>query len=90
MFSNPSLQTFYANLEALVYDEEAKEFEDLSMPNYVMQDPKIEPFVTQIKEEFGTVSLINSVFVNNYLLVSNKTFFSNLKTFRFEGTFWDF
>lgn len=55
MFCNPSLQSFYTNLEALVYDESANEIEDLTLPEYSVQDPKIEPFLQEIEEEFGTV-----------------------------------
>lgn len=54
-FDNPSLQSFFTNLEALVYDEEAKEINDLTMPDLSIQDSKIEPFLQQIEEEFGTV-----------------------------------
>lgn len=56
-FSNPTLQTFYKNLEALVYDEQAQPITDLTLPDYERQDAKIEPFMDQIIEEFGEVSL---------------------------------
>lgn len=56
MFSNPALQSFYTNLEALVYDEEAKEIEDLTLPEINLQDGKIAPFLDDIEEAFGIVS----------------------------------
>lgn len=55
-FSNPALQSFYANLEAQVYDEEVKEIEDLTMPEYHVQDEKIEHLIQDIEDEFGIVS----------------------------------
>lgn len=55
-FSNPALQSFYANLEATVYDEEMKEINDLSIPNLEWQDKKIDPFLHSFDEEFGSVS----------------------------------
>lgn len=55
-FVNPMLATFYSNLEALVYDEEAQEVNDLTLPPYEKQDTKIQKFVDHIEEEFGAVS----------------------------------
>lgn len=57
-FDNPSLHSFFTNLEALVYDEEAKEIVDLTMPEYELQDQKIEPFLQEIENEFGTVCIL--------------------------------
>lgn len=57
MFSDPVLQSFYTNLEAAVYDEEAEDVDDLTSPNIPMQDEKVAPFLSQIEEEFGSVSL---------------------------------
>lgn len=56
-FGNPMLESFYANLEALAYEEEVKEIEDVTLPDLERIDPKIEPFLGQIEEEFGPVSL---------------------------------
>lgn len=56
-FSNPMLESFYANLEALVYDEEVKEIVDLSLPDLERLNEKLGPFLEQINEEFGPVSL---------------------------------
>lgn len=58
MFANPALQSFYTNLEALVYDEAAKEIEDLTLPDCTVQDPKVEQFLDEIEEEFGTVRIV--------------------------------
>lgn len=55
IFSNPMLESFYANLEALVYDEEVAEIKDLTLPDLEVQDPRIAPFLEQIDEEFGQV-----------------------------------
>lgn len=51
------LESFYTNLEALVYDEEVKEIEDLTLPKLSMQDEKLDPFLEEIEEQFGSVSL---------------------------------
>lgn len=55
-FSNPALQSFYANLEALVYDEGVRDIVDLTMPEKHVQDEKIERLIEDIEEEFGIVS----------------------------------
>lgn len=58
-FANPALQSFFTNLEALVYDEDVKEIVDLTLPEYHVQDEKIEPFLQDIEEQFGIVSQEN-------------------------------
>lgn len=55
-FPNPSLASFYSNLEALVYDEEVQVSEDNSIPRCEEHDQKIQDFLDDIEEEFGTVS----------------------------------
>lgn len=55
MFCNPSLQSFYTNLESTVYDEEPKPVEDLTLPDLERQDRKVQAFLEQINEEFGSV-----------------------------------
>lgn len=55
-FSNPALNAFFANLEAIVYDEEVQEMEDLTMPDLNFLDATIECFVPSIEKEFGSVS----------------------------------
>lgn len=55
-FCNPSIQSFYTNLEATVYDEEVEDVEDLTLPNLPHQDEKLGPFLGQVTEKFGSVS----------------------------------
>lgn len=55
-FANPMLTSFYANLEALVYEEEVVESKDVTVPPYEDQDKKLSEFVDAITEEFGTVT----------------------------------
>lgn len=62
-FGNPTLQAFYKNLEALVYDEEPDPLEDLTMPDLDRIDPKIDPFLGRIDEEFGTVSIVVFIYL---------------------------
>lgn len=58
MFSNPSLQSFYAQLEASVYEEEVKSIEDLTLPDLDRQDENIGPdLIRRIVEEFGEVNI---------------------------------
>lgn len=61
MFCNPSLQSFYSNLEATVYDEEVKNVKDLTLPDLSRQDEKVLAFLHQIDEEFGSVSSVNNL-----------------------------
>lgn len=61
IFANPSLASFYSNLEALVYDEEVQKFDDLSMPQCKDQDEKIGQYVDFIEEEFGAVRCEDSL-----------------------------
>lgn len=51
------LAAFYSNLEALVYEEEVEESEDVTKPPTDDQDKKIFEFVDAITEEFGTVTI---------------------------------
>lgn len=55
-FINPSLASFYTNLEALAYEEEVNEVNDLSLPDCKHQDNKIQNFLHEIEEEFEAVS----------------------------------
>lgn len=52
---NPSLQSFYTNLESAVYDEEPKPVEDWTLPDLELHDQEVQPFLEQIDEEFGSV-----------------------------------
>lgn len=56
LFGDPSLQSFYTNFEATVYDEDPKNVEDLTLPNQERIDKKVAPFLEQIELEFGAVS----------------------------------
>lgn len=56
-FTNPSLASFHSNLEALVYEEEVAEIDDVTVPRCEEQDEKIEAVLYDIDEEFGTVSV---------------------------------
>lgn len=56
LFANPMLASFYSNLEALVYDEEAQETDDVTIPQYENHDQKIQEFIDAIAEEFGMVN----------------------------------
>lgn len=55
-FSNPTLQSFYKTLEALIYEEEEQPSDDFTLPDVDAQDAKIEPFLEDILAEFGSVS----------------------------------
>lgn len=55
LFANPMLTSFYSNLEALVYEEEVEETQDVTVPPYDDQDKKIFELIDAITEEFGTV-----------------------------------
>lgn len=47
-------QKFYDELEALVFDDEAQEFMDETVPDVEMQDEKIGNYLVAIREEFGS------------------------------------
>lgn len=55
LFANPMLTSFFSNLEALVYEEEVGESEDVTKPRTDDHDEKILEFVDAITEEFGEV-----------------------------------
>ncbi|KAG4073284.1 hypothetical protein HA402_008630 [Bradysia odoriphaga] len=52
-FENPFQRTFYANLEALVFEEEGEVIEDSTMPDITFQDGKIQPIVDELIGIFG-------------------------------------
>lgn len=48
-------QSFYSNMEALVFDEPRNELVDSTLPDVEAQDTKTEELIEQLTEEFGKV-----------------------------------
>lgn len=69
LFSNPSLASFYSKLETLVYEEEDQEFEDATVPQAELHDQRIQKFLDDIDETFGTVSAYSVLVVPIWYLV---------------------
>lgn len=47
------MQTFYSNIEALVYDEPETTLEDTTLPDVDRQDTKLRDYIEKITEAFG-------------------------------------
>lgn len=48
------MQTFYSNIEALVYDEPGTTIEDTTLPDLNRQDTKLRDCIEKITEAFGS------------------------------------
>lgn len=66
-FANPHLQTFYSNLEALVFEETGIELIDTTLPNKDAQDSALHGYVDKLTEVFGKVFK----FMDFFKLLSN-------------------
>lgn len=62
------LKTFYANLEALVFEEEGETIEDTTLPDINFQDSKIQTYVDELTDIFGRVSyyVLSFNFMNEF------------------------
>lgn len=49
------MKTFFANLEALVFEQEGESIEDTTLPDITFQDSKIQTYVEELSEIFGRV-----------------------------------
>ncbi|KAJ6635353.1 ATP-dependent DNA helicase 2 subunit 1 [Pseudolycoriella hygida] len=52
-FENPSQRTFFANLEALVFEQKEEMTEDNTLPDTNLQDSQIQSLVDELTEIFG-------------------------------------
>lgn len=57
-FANPSLKAFYAQIEALVFDENEPEVGDDTLPDVAHQDGVMEAFIQEFHDLFEKVSLM--------------------------------
>lgn len=57
-FANPLLQVFHSTMEALVFNEEQIETEDLTVPNITVQDEQISDFIAPLDDMFGKVRFV--------------------------------
>lgn len=57
-FANPSLKAFYAQIEALVFDENETEVGDDTLPDVARQDEVMEAFIQEFNALFEKVSLL--------------------------------
>lgn len=60
-FANPSLKAFYAQIEALVFDENEPEVGDDTLPDVAHQDGVMEAFIQEFHDLFEKVSLMWAV-----------------------------
>lgn len=57
-FANPSLKAFYAQIEALVFDENETEVGDDTLPDVERQDAAMEAFIDDFNALFEEVGIL--------------------------------